>query len=706
MSNLKYNTKSTPSTTTTSSSSNTPIWCYLSQPSQIARKYASIAPIWCHISRPRQLKKKFASTFQHAQNLLTRQHSKDSVNRNSTGNLNHNSNRHDGIDEDDIDNDDETTINNTIANENLTNNYDNNTKSWNQHHYNEPLMEKSTNHNNSKKYTTSYDNYSTNNSTSNSTSVPSKYNYLLRRDSSIDSKIAKSASSNNLHNNTNGKPIDTTSSTSSSSVTTPSGANNIRSWYTTSNSNNDSSNKYLNKNYYNDSLNDTPAHSTSSSSYLYDANVGSENAKRVLHKYAHRTSGAKTERLNSKASKSSPSRAYNNENDADQGNSSSKWLSTANTSTSSALSINNPFTHSNQTNTTTTSSNSYYHPSSSSSTTYYPYYHHYSHYHLPTSTTTSSSTSTTNSNSYYSYPSLSSSSSSYYPSSTSAITTAPSLSISSTREHKWNELDSMLGAQSALLNRLESDFVANRTKLKAAVNISSPLITSSSSNLSLTSTTVNLPTTTTTSYSRPSNMTSIPDYPQTTADFLISKYTSNRYVPSAAATSTPVTSNSKVNSENNEILTSSTTTTIQPIPENILESGKIRKVLKYTSGKTTKTGGLITDINSNSDSAEISLKKYNYTEPLHEIIKELNLNTTTSAANQNNDNSFDENEVHIEENLVNTNNCSINNIEPEISGIKYTTDDFVPQVLPVSNKMYEIFFLLRQYQTNLIYLFI
>jgi hypothetical protein len=40
----------------------------------------------------------------------------------------------------------------------------------------------------------------------------------------------------------------------------------------------------------------------------------------------------------------------------------------------------------------------------------------------------------------------------------------------SNREEKWNELDNMLGAQSALLSRLESDFVANRSKLKSSAN--------------------------------------------------------------------------------------------------------------------------------------------------------------------------------------------------------------------------------------------
>lgn len=79
MSNLKYksSTNTTNSSSSTTNPSNQPIWCSLTTPSQIARKYASIAPIWCHISRPRQLKKKFASTLHQAQNLLTRQHSRE-----------------------------------------------------------------------------------------------------------------------------------------------------------------------------------------------------------------------------------------------------------------------------------------------------------------------------------------------------------------------------------------------------------------------------------------------------------------------------------------------------------------------------------------------------------------------------------------------------------------------------------------------------
>jgi len=580
----------------------------------------------------------------------------------------------------------------------LTNGYDNSAKSWNtHHHYNDPLIDKSTTTNTNKKYYDNYNNTSSNNSTNISTPLSSsKYNYLTRRDSSLDTKSnGKSVSSSNL-SSVNVKPIDTTTSIS--------GVNSSRSWYnnndSTTTSNN--SNKYLNKTYYNDNLNDTPTTiHNSTSSYLYDTNTGSsENAKRVLHKYAHRTSGAKTERLNCKASKSSPSLAYSTNDDNslystnhDHDNvSSSKWHSTANTSSASAI---NPFVHSSQlsntpttTTTTTTNSNNYYHPSTTS-TTYYPYYHHYSHYHLPTTATTTSS-STLNNNSYYNYPT---SSSSYYnyPNSSTTTTTAPSVNLSSTREHKWNELDSMLGAQSALLNRLESDFVANRTKLKAAVNISSPLITSSSSNLSLTSTTANLPstTTTTTSYSKPSNLTSVPDYPQSTADLLISKYASNRYIPSSttltAAPSVKVTSNNSNN--NNDIDDIISLPQVQPIPENILESGKVRKVLKYTSGKTAKA--ISDNNNSGGDSGEISLKKYNYTEPLHEIIKELNLNSATTSSTANISNDIEDEILNIEENnntnISSINNITINNIEPEISGIKYTNDDFVPQVLQVNN---------------------
>ena len=98
---------------------------------------------------------------------------------------------------------------------------------------------------------------------------------------------------------------------------------------------------------------------------------------------------------------------------------------------------------------------------------------------LGNSYTPSSGVSSTNHNQYHSSvnPYLSNNysnygSSSYYPSSsnTSMTTSGDHYSNysqangSSNREDKWNELDSMLGAQSALLSRLESDFVANRKK--------------------------------------------------------------------------------------------------------------------------------------------------------------------------------------------------------------------------------------------------
>jgi hypothetical protein len=147
MSNLKY--KSATSTSTNSSNSTSqPIWCSLTTPSQIARKYASIAPIWCHISRPRQLKKKFASTLHQAQNLLTRQHSRENTlnlngtnhsssnlfngvggssypSSSSTGvanNNNKNNNHHGDLVDDEIDQINElNTYKNTAANSNTSN---------------------------------------------------------------------------------------------------------------------------------------------------------------------------------------------------------------------------------------------------------------------------------------------------------------------------------------------------------------------------------------------------------------------------------------------------------------------------------------------------------------------------------------------------------------------------------------------------------
>lgn len=79
----------------------------------------------------------------------------------------------------------------------------------------------------------------------------------------------------------------------------------------------------------------------------------------------------------------------------------------------------------------------------------------------------------TNPSSYSSYQPISSSTSNHtvsnYNPSASTNGTASNYNNNDTntnREEKWNELDTMLGAQSALLSRLESDFVANRNKMK------------------------------------------------------------------------------------------------------------------------------------------------------------------------------------------------------------------------------------------------
>jgi hypothetical protein len=142
-------------------------------------------------------------------------------------------------------------------------------------------------------------------------------------------------------------------------------------------------------------------------------------SKRILKpsKYSHRYMGAKTDRIGYKtSSKSSPNLLYKDFDDE---------LNDLKSSNAGIMTNGVP---------TTYSSSTYLHsnPVGQSSTSLY------NQYHQP------------NDNYPYNY-------------------SAPNQQ----RELKWNELDSMLGAQSALLNRLESDFVANRTKLKAAVNITS-----------------------------------------------------------------------------------------------------------------------------------------------------------------------------------------------------------------------------------------
>lgn len=112
----------------------------------------------------------------------------------------------------------------------------------------------------------------------------------------------------------------------------------------------------------------------------------------------------------------------------------------------------------------------------------------------------------------------------------------------SNREDKWNELDSMLGAQSALLSRLESDFVANRNKLKTNSNLntigSSSTINSTGSQYKTPSysskysgTSANL------SSKSHNNMSSISNENETTSSYVPSRYRTPTKKTSGSTTS-------------------------------------------------------------------------------------------------------------------------------------------------------------------------
>jgi len=132
-----------------------------------------------------------------------------------------------------------------------------------------------------------------------------------------------------------------------------------------------------------------------------------------------KSGGSKTERIVTKTSKSSPNLNYDS--------AMPKWTPHSQYNHSNNLNNNN--------NTTTNSTSSYLMPNKYS-----------------------------NSSTYGAYQPLSSSSSNHavYNGGTSYAAEQ----ANANREEKWNELDTMLGAQSALLSRLESDFVANRNKMK------------------------------------------------------------------------------------------------------------------------------------------------------------------------------------------------------------------------------------------------
>ena len=394
MSNLKYKSSNSAATTSTQ-----PIWCSLSTPSQIARKYASIAPIWCHISRPRQLKKKFASTFQQAQNLLTRQHSKD----NSLNQAN-------DLDEDEDDNE-------TTSNTNYTNDYDSHRSSIRKRDSSLDIKKKDEKP-----------------ATSSSTVYPSTNSYLYN---------------NNL---SNGSSSTTPLSSTGSRWQTSSASKLTKQPYSLSKETYD--NTILNANI--GSMYDEP--SSLSTNHSLDSGVSSvsgttsgiSSSARRPNKYNkyQQSSGAKTEKIVSKSSKSSPnllSKDYDHYyTERYDRTSPSKWHSTASTastaagSSSSAASTTNPY-HS--------TVNPYL------SGTYNNYSSYLNNYNSSHNSNGDAPSSTSSSSAYNHY-------NSYNP-------------TSSNREDKWNELDSMLGAQSALLSRLESDFVANLSKLKANSNLNS-----------------------------------------------------------------------------------------------------------------------------------------------------------------------------------------------------------------------------------------
>lgn len=443
MSNLKYKSNN-PSTASTTA--NLPIWCSLSTPSQIARKYASIAPIWCHISRPRQLKKKFASTLHQAQSLLTRQHSKDTTaNTTTTSNTNSSNNnisskdREDGsgsdVDDAEEERDELNNYKTPVSTANLTN---------------IPASASKT-----KILTSSTNDYDLQNDLYDSTQRAQQF--LKKRDNSLDIKrdnLVPSSTSSNYLFNTNTTPSASSSNTLTNSNKTGDSVGSR--WNTSVNSsanmngtNGAATNKSLKSQYTVNGKDNYDSGFTSLVTALYDDNLGTSSSlhaadsaisstrrpnKYMSSKYGDKFGGSKTEKILSKPSKSSPNlltkdydHLYTDKYDQQ------KW-------------------HSGNYSSSSSSSN---HPYHSNVNPYNTYSSNYSNFQPSTNANPSES--------------------SYYNSTNTANTT---------REDKWNELDSMLGAQSALLSRLESDFVANRSKLKTNPSLNSISAANSNSNTS------------------------------------------------------------------------------------------------------------------------------------------------------------------------------------------------------------------------------
>jgi hypothetical protein len=650
MSTFKYKSslnKTPNDNTTLTSSSSQPIWCSLTTPSQIARKYASIAPIWCHISRPRQLKKKFASTFHQAQNLLTRQHSKDSslkTNSSSIGDLNKIDGgiKH-GYRDDDDDYDDENdsfndiTYKNTLANANTS-------KTLSNHITDLPSTRMLNNSSAILSGNGHYDHYDipslTNESVYNSLT-------LKKRDSSLDTKqrcnnkapdSGLSSTNSYLYGGTFSNSSTSASSSnkwpianSSGTVTGPSRSS-LKSQY----SNLDVTSL--------EGGNSSP--STMNSTELPrrpNKYINSSGASKYSNPGLSISGGSKTERIISKSSKSSPNLLVSNTSSTkestkdyyvdkyDINNNNNKWNSN-----------NTPFTN---------SSNPYIVSSNSIANSYIGNNYHSTPYYSTNAGTNNSSSlhQQTNNNDYNNYLTNNYN----YPSSSAVSSTINNAN----REEKWNELDSMLGAQSALLSRLESDFVANRNKLKlnttAAATSSTSSSSSSTTNLNNQNQT-NSHTHSTGSYHQPSSTSSrllvsskvTPPKVQTASSLLANKYLSLNNSPSVATnyltssnTSAPNTKNyssnnsvdldSLINGYTNRYRTPTSKRytskyTTSKLDDELSNNTENDKKVEETSCNPFKTNNENNTANTNKKvQPTLSTAK---TEPLIDLIKSLELN--------------------------------------------------------------------------------
>jgi hypothetical protein len=607
MSNLKYKSNN-PSTTTTA---NLPIWCSLSTPSQIARKYASIAPIWCHISRPRQLKKKFASTLHQAQNLLTRQHSKDTaINSTSQNNA---KDQEEDLDEEES-NDMETYKNstNSAATNNIPassskNKINNNTNNTNNQDYDFPSQQ------------------------INETTYDPQRAFLKKRDSSLDIKrenMVPSSSSSYLFNQTGSASSNKTNADSNSSRWNSSSNNT-----TNANTNNSSAtNNGMNKNLKQFALNGGGKDSydqiamSNLVAALYDDSTGPTSAihshavdgvsssrrpnKYASSKYGEKLNGSKTEKILSKPSKSSPNlltKDYDHLYTDKYDQNSQKWhagnsYSTASSSSTAAPSIAAA---------TAAGGTSSHHQYHSNMNPYlgnnYSNYNSFNTNYQPLSSSTSSAAVSTGNNS-----NVDNSNYSHYNSYANTS--------NSTREDKWNELDSMLGAQSALLSRLESDFVANRNKLKTNPSLNSISSVATTTQPKNTSSTTGILAS---KYNQSSNIS-------TPKPYVTDANNNYRSYDLSKKHRTPVssyTTNSYLTNNNNSTNNYNPTTNISTVT-NLNDHSNNKKYFNYP------LIGKLDDPKNEPNSAIIQKYTSKKTEPIIDLIKCLELNDEKRRAEE------------------------------------------------------------------------